>query len=80
MPERRQQPDRRAPDRKGGRRATDVQPEWISVGVFARLYGVDRRTVRKWLACELLDIYRVGALIRIRNLPPDEHAKMASRS
>jgi hypothetical protein len=71
--DRRQQPDRRAPGRGGGRREYDEQPDWISVTRFAARYGVDRGTVYKWLGMQLLDIYRVGSLVRIRNLPPDQH-------
>lgn len=60
--------------RLGGRRATDDQPDWLSISAFARKYGIDRTTVYKWLSCELLLTYRVGNLLRVRNLPPDQHA------
>jgi hypothetical protein len=69
-----QQPDRRrALARPGGRRATDPPAEWITITAFADRYGVNRHIVYKWLANKLLDIYEVGSLLRIRNLPPDQH-------
>lgn len=74
--DRRAQPDRRAGIRRGGRRASDPPPEWVSISEFARRYGVARGTVYKWLAEEILVVYRVGSLIRVRNIPPDAHRAM----
>jgi excisionase family DNA binding protein len=71
--DRREIADRRIVPRPGGRRATDEPPEWVTVSAFARKMGVDRGTVYKWLEAGILDTYRVGLLLRIRNIPPDEH-------
>jgi hypothetical protein len=65
-----QQPDRRRTlARPGGRRASDPPAEWITIAAYAVRYGVNRHIVYKWLAAHLLDIYEVGSLLRIRNLP-----------
>lgn len=46
---------------------------WLSVSAYSRAYGVDRRTVYKWLDSGLLDSYRVPPrLIRIKNQPPKD--------
>jgi len=75
-------PDRRGHARQGGRRATDVPADWVSISEYARRYGVDRSTVRKWLSVPavetpqrslsngILEFYRAPAVIRIRNVPP----------
>jgi hypothetical protein len=77
--------DRRDPDRAdrrqtsmraGGRRATDPPADWVSVSDYAARYGIDRSTVYKWLGEELLEIYRVGSLLRIKNLPPNQHQRV----
>jgi excisionase family DNA binding protein len=78
--ERRHQADRRSFPRPGGRRATDPPADWLSITDFAARYGVHRATVYKWLSANLLHIYRVGGLTRIRNLPPDEHRAVVSAS
>lgn len=82
------QPDRRKDqNRRGGRRADDPQGTWISVSCYARLYGVNRRTVMAWLARDaqafdeherILDSYQVGVLIRIKNQPPKNQLKNKS--
>ncbi len=72
-PEDRRHVDRRHDGRPGGRRATDPQPEWLSVSDYARVYGVDRGVVYKWLRAEILEVYRVERILRIRNIPPDGH-------
>lgn len=72
--DRRQRPDRRILPRPGGRRATDPPADWLSVTDYARVHGVSRTTVNKWMRAAILQTYRVGKLIRIRNIPPDEHA------
>jgi hypothetical protein len=69
---------RRVIPRLGGRRADDPPAEWVTVTAFALRYGVDRSTVYKWLDSELLLTYRVGKLLRIRNLPPDAHEPLKS--
>ncbi len=67
----RRQADRRSPDRLGGRRANDPQPQWVSLSVYARIYGLDRATVYRLLRLTgVLDTYTVGSLRRIRNVPP----------
>jgi hypothetical protein len=64
---------RRGPQRTGGRRATDPTSDWVSISDYARIYGVDRGTVYKWLQTPgVLDTYSVGTLRRIRNIPPKE--------
>lgn len=78
--ERRTQPDRRILPRPGGRRATDPPADWLSVTDYARVHGVSRRTVQKWLRANILLIYKVGTLIRIRNLPPNDSHHAAQTS
>jgi hypothetical protein len=66
-------PDRRTLIRRpGGRRETDPQPEWVSTVAYGRIYGIDARTVRKWVDAGLLQTYRVKQTIRVRNVPPQE--------
>jgi hypothetical protein len=72
-------PDRRKSSRPGSRRADDPPPDWLSISDFAKRYGIDRGTVYKWLRAQLLDVYRVDTLLRIRNLPPDQHAAQKQR-
>lgn len=74
--ERRQTPDRRGPGREGGRRQTDPQQEWVSISDYARIYGIDRATVYKWLRADLLVVYQVGTLRRLRNLPPQARERV----
>lgn len=50
-----------------------AQSEWLTIKAYARIYGVDRGTVYKWLANGgILDTYQVGTLRRIRHQPPRE--------
>ncbi len=47
------------------------QAQWLSIKRYARVYGVDRGTVYKWLAHGgILEVYQVGTLRRIRHQPP----------
>lgn len=49
------------------------QAQWLSIKKYARVYGVDRGTVYKWLAHGgILEVYQVGTLRRIRHQPPRE--------
>lgn len=45
---------------------------WINISRYARAYGVDRKTVYKWLAAGLLESWRVGMVVRIKHQPPTE--------
>ena len=56
----RRPPSRRDPDR------------WVSISQYARIYGVDRATVYKWLDLGVLKFYRVQRCVRIENIPPAE--------
>lgn len=49
------------------------EPNWLSVTEYAASYGIDRSTVYKWLAAQLLETYREGTILRIKNLPIDQH-------
>lgn len=45
--------------------------EWLTIKAYARIYGIDRGTVYKWLAHGgILEVYQVGTLRRIRHQPP----------
>lgn len=46
--------------------------DWLSISAYARAYGIDRRTVYKWLEARLLITYRVGTLTRIKDQPPQD--------
>lgn len=47
--------------------------QWVSVSEYARIYGVDRATVYKWLKHGgILETYRVGSLRRVRHVPPKD--------
>lgn len=48
-------------------------PAYLSIASYARTYGISRHTVYKWLDSGLLQTYRVDTLVRIKNLPPNEH-------
>lgn len=54
-------------------RALRVAREWLSRAAYAEKYGVSLRTVWKWLDVGALETYRVGKILRIRDLPPDQH-------
>ena len=45
---------------------------WVNISTYAVLYAVDRKTVYKWLAAGLLERWRVGMVVRIKNQPPLE--------
>lgn len=51
-------------------RELDQAEQWVSISRYALIYGVSRRTVHKWLRAQLLETYRVGWLVRVRNQPP----------
>lgn len=72
MDDDRRQSERRAPGRAGGRRHSDVKPEWVSVTDYAIIYGLSRSKVYLLLAEGLLRTYAVGELRRIRNAPPND--------
>lgn len=46
---------------------------WLSVGAYARTYGLTRQTVYKLLDANLLETFTILGLRRIKNLPPDHH-------
>lgn len=48
---------------------------WLSIGAYARAYGISRNTVKKWLQAEVLETYRFMGVIRIRNRAPEAHQK-----
>jgi predicted site-specific integrase-resolvase len=52
--------------------ADRVTPEWLSLTAYARVYGVDRATVYKWLDAGLLETYTVLGLRRIKHQPPSD--------
>lgn len=45
-------------------------PPWVSVPVYAQHYNADEKTVHKWLEAGLLESFRVGRFIRVRDQPP----------
>lgn len=48
-----------------------ARSEWLTIKAYARIYGIDRHTVYKWLAHGgILEVYQVGTLRRIRHQPP----------
>jgi excisionase family DNA binding protein len=47
-----------------------VETRWVSISEYARVYGIDRRTVYKWLDAGLLTVYRVDRVVRIKAEPP----------
>lgn len=48
---------------------------WVSISEYARLWGVNRNTVAKWVKLEAIEHYRKGAIVRVKNQSPtDEHA------
>jgi hypothetical protein len=57
-------------------RATNA---YLSVGAFARRYGLTRHTVYKLLDQRALETWRAFGLIRIKNLPPDAHQPTPAR-
>jgi excisionase family DNA binding protein len=55
------------------RMQTEPRPEparWISISQYARLYGVSRPTVYKWLKAGLLETWKVGQCVRVLNRRP----------
>jgi hypothetical protein len=49
-----------------------MTPLWVRISEYAILYSTNRKTVYKWLEAGLLDQFRVGRCIRVRNVPPAE--------
>ena len=47
-----------------------TDPAWLSISDYAFHYGVSRKTVWKWLTSGLLETYRVGRCLRIKNMAP----------
>lgn len=47
--------------------------EWVTVTAYAHRFGISRATVYKWLDAKLLETYRLRHVLRVRNLPPDQH-------
>lgn len=76
-PERRHKPDRRPPNRGGGRRISDIAPDWLTIDQWAERYSASRSQVIKWLAAGLFYTTRQGRYIRIRNLRIDDHKAYA---
>ena len=54
--------------------------QWLSVGAYARTYGLSRQTVYKLLQAELLETYTVLSVRRIHNKPPNEHKLKPQRT
>lgn len=55
------------------------ESKWLSVTKYANVYGVDRSTVYKWLSAHLLETYKQGSILRIKNAPVDQHHPRAER-
>lgn len=73
MKDERREVDRRRFPRAGGRRAGDPPAEWLSIQAYAECYGAHPNTVAKWVRSKILEVYRIGRMVRIRNIPPDQH-------
>lgn len=58
---------------------TSVKPEWVSIKEYAAIYGIHRNTVRKWIDNDLLLTYKVGTIVRVRNIPPAPPQRSNSR-
>jgi excisionase family DNA binding protein len=52
-----------------------MEPTWISVRHYCERHGVNRQTIYKWIECGVVAHWRVGRVLRIRNLPPGEFDK-----
>lgn len=74
----RREDDRRRLPRPGGRRADDPPADWISIAEYADRYGVHWHTVSKWVKAGILESYRCAKVVRIRNLPPDQHSSQGA--
>jgi len=48
------------------------QQLYIRISRYASAYDVNRKTVYKWIDAGLVDIMRVGSLIRVKNTPPSD--------
>ena len=48
----------------------NVSAVWVSLSTYARIYGVHRNTVAKWVKLELLECYRLGHTVRVKHEPP----------
>lgn len=46
---------------------------WLSIQAYGRTFGVTAHTVYKWLEAGLLESYRVGRCVRIKNQPPQSN-------
>jgi excisionase family DNA binding protein len=51
---------------------------WLCVTDYACVYNVDRSTVYKWLDAGLLETYRVGRVVRIKNKPPSATSSLST--
>lgn len=57
--------------RQKPRRACDVEQEWLTISGYAKKYNANRRTVYKWIAAGLLTTFKVGYVVRVKDLPPE---------
>ena len=44
--------------------------EYLTISHYAHIHDVGRQTVFKWMRAGLLDWYREGKVIRVKNQPP----------
>lgn len=59
--------------------ASTTEERWLCITDYAVAYGVTRPTVYKWLDAGILETYKVQRVIRIRNIPPDQHSVSVER-
>lgn len=50
---------------------------WVSIRTYAQQHETSRKTVYKWMEAGLVDIFRVGRFIRVKNQPPADRRSSA---
>jgi len=48
---------------------------WVSISAYARIHGLHRNTVAKWVKLEAVEYWRKGKVVRVKNEPPQDEAE-----
>lgn len=51
-------------------RRPTILAAWVSISAYARTHGVHRNTVAKWVKLGVLDFWKQGKIVRVKNQPP----------
>lgn len=43
---------------------------WVSISEYARIHGLHRNTVAKWVKLAAVECWKKGKIVRVKNQPP----------